>query len=114
MLLLETVAHCWQYERCLAFHLSAFLLHPPADCRLRATVYFTPKDFPVVATLEHFAAQPLPANVEWNFQPIGPGRLRRRAIGRNLAALATPADFVLFSDVDYLANQLAAVVAIQH
>jgi hypothetical protein len=104
--LCETVNHSWRYEKALCFHLSTYLLHPPQSCRVRVTIFYCPDDIPVVATLGHFcelaAAPDFPPTVEWNFRELDQPRLCRRAIGRNLAAKETAADFLLFGDIDYL------------
>jgi hypothetical protein len=103
--LLEIVAHAWRYERALTFHLSALVLYPPAHCRALAVIYYAPDDLPVIDTLNFFARLPRPSSppaVEFDFRPLAPELLCRRAIGRNMAARETRADFVLFSDVDYL------------
>jgi hypothetical protein len=102
MLTLQVISHCWQYERALAFHLSALYLHPPATCRAIATVFYCPDDEPVCRALDYFRGLPEPPAVTLDPRPIDQPRLCRRAIGRNLAARETTADFVLFSDVDYL------------
>lgn len=115
MLAVQTVAHAFNYERCLTFHLSALYLHPPQTCRVTATIFHAPPadDAPTSAILAYFAALPPPANVTLDFRELPPAQLCRRAIGRNLAARATAADFVLFSDVDYLFGENAIDCAAQ-
>lgn len=101
---LQVVAHAWRYSRLLALHLSAFVLHPPQKCRAVATIFHAPAadDPKTAAVLEYFAARPPPAGVTWDFRELPPPRLCRRAIGRNLACVDSPADFLLMSDVDYI------------
>jgi hypothetical protein len=100
-MILECVSHCFCYDRLLAYHLSAFALHPPERCRVQATIYFCTSDKPTCETLDYFARLSI-ANVTWQFRELEQSRLCRRAIGRNHAALASTADYVLYSDVDYL------------
>lgn len=108
MLTLELVAHCFCYERCLTYFLSALYLHPPRTCHVTATIYHaTPADDPPTSrVLDFFASlsrQPSAArNIELSFRELPIPQLCRRAIGRNMAAKSTTADFLLFSDVDYL------------
>lgn len=103
-MLLETISHCWLYPRILAFHLSAYLLHPPQRCRVRVTICHAPAaDDPATAeTIAYFRQQPLPDSVAWNFLELPRRQLCRRAIGRNIACKQSPADFVLMGDVDYI------------
>lgn len=101
MLTLEVCAHSWQYERATVFHLSAFALHPPQDCRLIATIFYATEDEPVCRVLDYFGRLSIP-NVSWNFRALSPAALCRRAIGRNMACRESQADYLLLSDVDYL------------
>lgn len=98
---IEIVSHCWNYSRLLAFQLSGFVLHPPRDFELVATVFHSPDDSDTAATLAFFAGIGV-QGVRWNFLPLDQGNLMRRAIGRNLAAKATEADVLAFTDCDYV------------
>ena len=44
-------------------------------------------------------------NVSWNWRPLPKERLFRRSIGRNLAARATRADWIWFTDADVVFHQ---------
>lgn len=98
---LEIVSHCWQYASMLVYQLSSLVLFPPTNCSVTMTVYYGKEDAATVALLEHFAAIQVP-NVIWNWQCLPPQALFRRAIGRNLAARQTRADWVWFTDCDLL------------
>lgn len=110
---LELVAHVHRYERCLAYFASALHLFPPATCRVVATIFYAVDDRPVNAVLDALcdsrpgSPQPPPPNVAWNLQSLAPRLLCRRAIGRNRAALASRADWVLFVDIDYIPRHQA-------
>ena len=101
-MLLQTVAHCYRYPRALAYHLSAFHLHPPENCDLLAVVYFSEQDETLGETIDYFCSLPLAPRVTLEFRSLPLDQLCRRAIGRHAAAKANDADFVLFCDVDYL------------
>jgi hypothetical protein len=96
---LEIVSHCWRYGRLLTYQLSSLLLYPPERARIRMTVFFSPEDEDTRDVLDFFSREPVP-NVDWNWCPLENPRLFRRSIGRNLAALATPADWIWFTDCD--------------
>jgi hypothetical protein len=96
---LEIVSHCWGYAHLQAYQLSSLLLHPPKQLDVTMTVYFSPEDTDTVALLDHFGAMDVPG-VQWNWQPLDKYSLFRRAIGRNQAAHATPADWIWFTDCD--------------
>lgn len=97
---LEIVSHCWRYAHLQAYQLSSLLLHPPQKLSVRMTVFHAPDDERVVELLQFFAAKPAVPNVTWNWWPLERPQLFRRAIGRNLAALGTTADWVWFTDCD--------------
>jgi len=96
---LEIVSHCWNYAHLLAYQLSSLVLYPPRDLTVRMTVYYCPEDTKTVRLLEHFGAIAVP-QVRWDWRPLERTRLLRRAIGRNLAAKATTADWIWFTDCD--------------
>ena len=102
----EVVTHCWagkldQYAWHLQLQLSSVFWFAPMEA-VSVTVCHASDDPLTCAVLEFFAGK---------FNSEHGGRLRticlphgqlfRRAIGRNMAALATTADLVWFADVDY-------------
>jgi hypothetical protein len=96
---LEIVSHCWQYSLLLTYQLSSLVLHPPTRLNVRMTVFHSAEDEATVRVLRFFEGQ-APARVTWNWWPLERPRLFRRAIGRNLAALGTRADWIWFTDCD--------------
>jgi hypothetical protein len=96
---LEIVSHCWNYAHLLTYQLSSLVLYPPTRVSIRMTVFHSPEDRQTCEVLEHFAQVNVPG-VTWNWRPLEKPRLFRRAIGRNLAALATEADWIWFTDCD--------------
>lgn len=96
---LEIVSHCWRYAPVLTYQLSSLVLHPPQEVEVQMTVFHSPEDADTVGLLKWIADQDVP-RVTWNWLPIGKERLFRRCIGRNLAALATNADWIWFADCD--------------
>ena len=98
---LEVVSHCWNYSHLLRYQLSSLVLFPPRDIDVTMTVFYCPEDSGTARLLEFFSAQSVPT-VRWNWRPLPRQQLFRRAIGRNLAALATQADWVWFTDCDLM------------
>lgn len=98
---IEIVSHCWKYAHLQAYQLSSLVLYPPQNCDVTLTVFYSPEDA-ATAKLLAFFADKAPQNVTWNWQPLEKEHLFRRGIGRNLAALATQADWVWFTDCDQL------------
>ena len=99
LLSIEIVSHCWQYAHLLAYQLSSIVRFPPTRAKVRMTVFHAAEDAKTRALLTFFGALSVP-NVGWNWQVLRRERLFRRAIGRNLAARATRADWVWFTDCD--------------
>ncbi len=97
----DVIAHCFNYSRLLTLHLSALALRPPENTHVTSIICFTPSDTDTVAVLDYFRALSI-RNVTIKPYPMVPERLFRRAIGRNELGKATQADFVFYSDVDYL------------
>lgn len=97
----EVVSHCWRYSHLLAYQLSSLVQFPPRDIDLTMTVFFAEEDEATAQLLAHFATMNVP-HVRWQWWPLPKERLFRRAIGRNLAALASRADWVWFTDCDLL------------
>ena len=98
---MEIVTHCYHYPRLLRYQLSSLLLSPPAGVNVTMTVCFAEEDEPTWEVLEWFGAQAVSC-VQWNWLALPALELCRRSIGRNRAALATEADWIWFSDADYL------------
>lgn len=98
---LEIVTHCWRYAHLLAYQLSSLVLHAPTRLSVRMTVCYSPEDEATSRLLAFFGAQAVP-HVTWNWCPLDPSLLLRRAIGRNRAALQTPADWIWFTDCDLI------------
>jgi hypothetical protein len=101
VLTIEVVSHCWQYAHLLAYQLSSLVNFPPTRARVRMTVFHAVEDARVRDLLAFFGAIAVPG-VTWNWQPLPPGELFRRSIGRNRAARSTDADWVWFADCDIL------------
>jgi hypothetical protein len=103
-LTIEIVSHCWRYGALLAYQLSSLALHPPGAVRVRMTVFHSTDDEGTVEVLDFFGGRNVPG-VEWKWWPLERSRLFRRAIGRDLAARATTADWVFFTDCDVLFHE---------
>tara|TARA_R110002072_G_scaffold136124_3_gene278304 strand:- start:9557 stop:10465 length:909 start_codon:yes stop_codon:yes gene_type:complete len=98
---IEIVSHCWNYAHMQAYQLSSLVLFAPRDVDITMTVFYGAEDLQTVALLDFFAEQKVPG-VTWNWQQLPRQALFRRAIGRNLAARQTRADWVWFTDCDLL------------
>jgi len=96
---LEIVSHCYHYSRLLTYQLSSLALHPVRSLDVRMTVFWTREDAETERVLEYFAPR-LPKSIEPHWWELPKEQLFRRAIGRNLAALGTSADWVWFCDCD--------------
>lgn len=66
------------------------------------TVFLTEEDERTCSVVEHFGSIAMPAGVTVRPWHLPKEKLMRREIGRNLAALATDADWVWFTDCDHL------------
>ncbi|MEX0900821.1 MAG: glycosyltransferase family A protein [Gammaproteobacteria bacterium] len=98
---IEIVSHCWRYATLLTYQLSSLVLHYPRDVSVTMTVFYAEEDAATRRVLDFFTKQDVP-NVRWNWWKLPKERLFRRSIGRNLAALASEADWVFFTDCDVL------------
>lgn len=98
---LEIVSHCWNYDQLLAYQLSSLVNHPPSDVTVTASVFYSPEDEGTAATLAFFEQMNVPG-VTWNWRPLDKYSLFRRAIGRNIAAKTTGADWIWFTDCDVI------------
>lgn len=98
---IEIVSHCWQYTHLLNYQLSSLLLFPPSQCTITMTVFYEEGDKSTRALLDHVGQQAVP-QVHWNWVVLPREQLFRRAVGRNLAAKASQADWVWFTDCDLM------------
>lgn len=96
---IEIVSHCWRYHHLLECQLASLVEHAPRTVRVTMTVFHAAEDVATCALLDRFANSAV-RNVEWRPWPLPPAQLFRRSIGRNLAARATVADWVWFTDCD--------------
>lgn len=96
---IEIVSHCWNYSHLLVYQLSSLILAPPRTTTVTMTVFYAQEDAATVALLDFIAGHQVPG-LRWNWQVLPREKLFRRSIGRNLAALATRADWVWFTDCD--------------
>jgi hypothetical protein len=95
------VTHCFRYPALLRYQLSSLVLwQPPPEVHVTMTVFYTEEDQDTKELLEWFGNLHLP-NVVWKWWPLPVLQLCRRSIGRNLAAQASQADWVWFTDADY-------------
>jgi hypothetical protein len=101
---LEIVSHCWQYANMLTYQLSSFINYPPTKANLTVTVFYSEDDTKTRAVLDFFACQQV-KNVTWNFTAMDNQKLFRRGIGRNLAARATKADWIWYTDCDIIFHE---------
>ena len=63
------------------------------------TVYYCPEDESTLQVLRFFGDMKVPG-ITWDWRALPKERLFRRAIGRNLAAKSTTADWIWFTDSD--------------
>lgn len=96
---LEVVSHCWNYARLLTYQLSSLVLYPPKSIDVTMTVFFEKADRRTCEVLAYFGGISID-HVKWNFRNLEKPQLFRRAIGRNIAALETEADWVFYTDCD--------------
>lgn len=106
MTTLDIVTHVWakrheQYAWHLQLQLTSVFRFAPLES-VKVFVCHAPDDELTVRILDFFSEK-MPDNVQRYALPHG--HLFRRAVGRNLAALATRADLVWFADVDYFWKQ---------
>ena len=98
---LEIVSHCWRYGHLLTYQLSSLVQHRTAKLDITMTVYFCPEDESTLRVLRFFGDMKLP-EITWDWRVLPKEQLFRRAIGRNLAARRTEADWIWFTDADIL------------
>jgi hypothetical protein len=98
---LEIVSHCWRYARFLRFQLASLVRFRPARTAVTVTIFHAAEDDETCRLLETYGSKRVPG-ITWNWRALPEEQLFRRAIGRNLAALATRADWVWFTDCDVM------------
>ena len=96
---IEIVSHCWGYSRLLAYQLTSLVDHAVRAADVTVTLFHAREDAATVRLLDFFAER-LPSAVAWRPRALPPPRLFRRAIGRNLAAKESTADWLWFTDCD--------------
>lgn len=101
---LEIVSHCWKYAEFQLYQLSSLVNYPPTRCEVTHTVFYSEEDADTVRLLNFFRQKTV-VNVRWNFIALPKEQLFRRAIGRNLAAKNTTADWIWFTDCDVVFHQ---------
>lgn len=98
---IEIVSHCWQYHRFLEYQLQSLLAQKIAGFKIIYTVFYNDSDQGTAKLLEHYGKQSS-TSIEWNWQQLPKEKLFRRSIGRNMAAEATNADWIWFTDCDVI------------
>lgn len=101
---LEIVSHCWRYGHYLTYQLSSLVNHRTDKLDVTMTVFYAAEDEATKEVLDFFAAIEVPG-VTWNWRELQKEQLFRRAIGRNLAAKSTTADWIWFTDCDILFHE---------
>ena len=101
---LEIVSHCWRYGHFLTYQLSSLVNHPTDKLDITMTVYHSPDDESVLRVLRFFEGIDV-SGVSWCWRPLPEKRLFRRSIGRNLAARATRANWLWFTDADVVFHE---------
>ena len=101
---LEIVSHCWRYGHYLTYQLSSLVNHRTDKLDVTMTVFYVAEDEATKQVLDFFQAIDVPG-VTWNWQVLPKEKLFRRAIGRNLAAKSTSADWIWFTDCDILFHE---------
>ncbi len=101
---LEIVCHCWRYAHFLTYQLSSLVQYRTDNFDITMTVFYAPEDEAVSRVLDFFGEIDVPG-MTWNWQPLPKEELFRRSIGRNLAAEATTADWIWFTDCDMIFHE---------
>ena len=101
---LELVSHCWRYSHFLTYQLSALVKYRTDKLDVTMTVFYAEEDAAVKAVLDFFGAMDV-SGITWNWQALPKEQLFRRSIGRNIAAKATTADWIWFTDCDILCHE---------
>lgn len=98
----EIVSHCWRYYRLLTYQLSSLVLYPPSQMQVTMTVFAAEEDEGTNRVMDFFQQRGLPETLTIRRWYLPAGQLMLRIIGRNLAALTTEADWIWFTDCDYV------------
>ena len=101
---LEIVSHCWNYAHLLTYQLSSLVNNRTEKLDVTMTVFHAIEDEAIKPVLEFFGGIDVPG-VRWNWQALPKEQIFRRSIGRNLAAKATKADWVWFTDCDIVFHE---------
>ena len=101
---LEIVVHCWQYGHYLVYQLSSLVTNPTEKFDITMTVYHADGDEKVLPVLRFFDQIDAPG-ITWNWVSLPKEQIFRRAIGRNMAAKSSKADWVWFADCDILFHE---------
>ena len=96
---LEIVSHCWRYGHLLVYQLSSLVHHRSTRLDITMSVYYCPEDEATRRVLRFFGDLRVPG-ITWDWRALPKESLFRRAIGRNLAAKRTEADWIWFTDAD--------------
>ena len=97
----QLITHCWKYSKALAYQMSGLVLDPPKS-EVQLTVFFNDEDQDTVNTIRTLYPH-LPVNVHLDARSLPKPQLFRRAIGRNIACLESPArTWTLCTDSDYI------------
>ncbi|MCK9558787.1 MAG: glycosyltransferase family 2 protein, partial [Candidatus Cloacimonetes bacterium] len=99
--MIEIVSHCFgqSYASLLVYHLSSLVLHKSQPVTM--TVISITGDSDVECVLDYFHKIRLPW-ITWNFISMSADLVYQRPIGRNIAAKASKADVIWFTDCDYV------------
>jgi len=103
---LEIVTHCYcppnvtQYARMLEWQFQS-IMNNRTDGSVTLSVCYSKDDHITSLTLKALDELPAVDGVFLNPIPLDEGHLFRRSVGRNIAATASSADIVYFTDVDY-------------
>ena len=98
---IEIVSHCWNYSHLLRYQLQSLIDNAPSDLQITHTVFYSDQDKETVALLRSVESGSS-ETIEWNFIALPTEDLLRRAIGRNMAAKNTRADWIWFTDCDLI------------
>lgn len=98
---IEIVSHCWNYAHLLIYQLSSLLENAPQRAQITMTVFSSIEDQKTQQLMAYFSAMDTPG-IRWNLRNLEKEKLFRRAIGRNIAALESTADWIWFTDCDLL------------
>lgn len=106
-MLLEIVTHCWNYSSLLRWHIDSLFRRPAtSDLSVLLAVFYSTDDDKTIAVLNEAVKQRVAADKTYLVPcALATPDLCRRAIGRNVAAVGTRADWLWFTDCDYLLGE---------